>query len=645
MSISCLSNDEAMEAAAYLRDVKPDMALMAEGMSYALSSPEQTKREESEVTSTESSSDNESSPVSALPRSFKPLCRQFWSSGEYATGQEQCQSVPQGGQNRLRVHPKFLHSNATSHKWAFGAVAELLDNAVDEIQHGATFVLIDKITNPRDGSHALLIQDDGGGMDPEMLRCCMSFGFSDKHQSSIGQYGNGFKTSTMRLGADVIVFSRCGSTLTQSVGLLSYTFLTQTGHDDIVVPMVDYRFNPHTGAIERLLRHGQKEFSANLTTILKWSPFATESELINFFSCIGNHGTKLVVYNLWYNDDGDMELDFESDPKDILINGATKSTEKTNSNVKLLHQNHTANRLRYSLRVYSSILYLHRPESFKIILRGQEVERHYLVKELKYCECVLYKPQVGGRKQAEVITTIGYLKEAPNVSIHGFNIYHKNRLILPFTSVVSPASSKGRGVSGVLEANFIKPTHDKQGFERSTLYQKLETRLKEMTNEYWDTHCDLVGYCNQKKPVPSSLPPIPFAPQMEMQAPISTPSCSSGYDASSQAGKRRRENEIAMMQPSKRQVLTGVAAASGFRNNPRSELGHDVGQRQLQSASVICETNRNLRAECLQKEKTEKELELKEQKLRDELEEVQRLMNSLLIELISMDVKCKVEKQ
>ncbi|KAJ0542789.1 hypothetical protein HanHA89_Chr09g0343641 [Helianthus annuus] len=31
-----------------------------------------------------------------------------------------------------RVHPKFLHSNATSHKWAFGAIAELLDNAVDE---------------------------------------------------------------------------------------------------------------------------------------------------------------------------------------------------------------------------------------------------------------------------------------------------------------------------------------------------------------------------------------------------------------------------------------------------------------------------------------------------------------------------------
>ena len=81
--------------------------------------------------------------------------------------------------------------------------------------------------------------DDGGGMDPDSLRRCMSFGFSEKQAgSSIGQCianfcfiicksspetmhcltfwhlslwldGNGFKTSTMRLGADAIVFTRC----------------------------------------------------------------------------------------------------------------------------------------------------------------------------------------------------------------------------------------------------------------------------------------------------------------------------------------------------------------------------------------------------------------------------------------------------
>ena len=28
-------------------------------------------------------------------------------------------------------HPKFLNSNSTSHSWAFGAIAELVDNAQD----------------------------------------------------------------------------------------------------------------------------------------------------------------------------------------------------------------------------------------------------------------------------------------------------------------------------------------------------------------------------------------------------------------------------------------------------------------------------------------------------------------------------------
>ncbi|KAI3785314.1 hypothetical protein L1987_44430 [Smallanthus sonchifolius] len=108
-----------------------------------------------------------------------------------------------------RVHPKFLHSNATSHKWAFGAIAELLDNAVDEINNGATFVKVDRIYSKRDNSPLLLFLDDGGGMDPDGVRKCMSLGYSTKKtNNTIGQYGNGFKTSTMRLGADVIVFSR-----------------------------------------------------------------------------------------------------------------------------------------------------------------------------------------------------------------------------------------------------------------------------------------------------------------------------------------------------------------------------------------------------------------------------------------------------
>ncbi|CAL2228651.1 unnamed protein product [Prunus armeniaca] len=69
----------------------------------------------------------------------------------------------------------FLHANATSHKWAFCAIADLLDNVVDEIQNGATFVIVDKTSNPRDGSPALLIPDK------KMLKSSLSFIMDQMH--------------------------------------------------------------------------------------------------------------------------------------------------------------------------------------------------------------------------------------------------------------------------------------------------------------------------------------------------------------------------------------------------------------------------------------------------------------------------------
>ncbi|KAH9324386.1 hypothetical protein KI387_004564, partial [Taxus chinensis] len=431
------------------------------------------------------------------------ICREFWKAGDYdvrSTGK----TTLQNGMDHVRVHPKFLHSNATSHKWALGAIAELLDNAVDEIQNGATFVNVDKISCPRDNSAAILVQDDGGGMDPDCIRQCMSLGYSRKNtNTTIGQYGNGFKTSTMRLGADVVVFTtcKCNGVTTQSIGLLSYTFLRETGHEDIVVPMVDYEMTLG-GQQKSMIRSTQEDWSHNLSTLLQWSPYTSEPDLLKQFDDIGPHGTKVVVYNLWLNDDGQMELDFESDKEDIQLRGAP--------NDKQFNQQHISNRLRYSLRVYSSILYLQMPDNFKIILRGRVVEHHKIANDLKFPEYILYKPQVGNNKEVNVITTIGFTKEAPLVNVHGFNVYHKNRLIMPFWRVFHENSSRGRGVVGVLEANFIEPAHDKQDFERTAVLLRLETRLKLMTIEYWNLHCALIGYqpsnakSNRSRNVPGS---------------------------------------------------------------------------------------------------------------------------------------------
>ncbi|CAA6653897.1 unnamed protein product [Spirodela intermedia] len=440
---------------------------------------------------------------SSFPSYETPPSRSFWKAGSYhpAGGAAASRSPEQDPEepsalSRARVHPKFLHSNATSHRWAFGAVAELVDNAVDEIPRRATFVKLDRLRNPRNGSDALLFLDDGGGMDPAGLRRCMSLGFSAKPAgggtTSIGQYGNGFKTSTMRLGADVVVFTRSGSdvgggsaTTTQSVGLLSYTFLTRTQKDDIVVPVVDFQVTagevsaPLTGAAS------PADWKENLQTILDWSPFSSQEALMEQFAEIGSRGTKVLVFNLWLDDDGLPELDFgeEDDDDDIKLRRELSTPAANSSKIKTeIINSHISHTFRFSLRAYLSILYLREFSTFSIFLRGRPVRQLRITDELNL-------PAV-----PSVEMTIGFAKEAPLLGMYGVNVYHRNRLVLPFWKLFHDGSSKGRCVIGVVEADFMAPAHDKQDFERSPVFFRLEGRLKQAIAEFWRSHCHLLGY-------------------------------------------------------------------------------------------------------------------------------------------------------
>lgn len=443
---------------------------------------------------------NQSPPViisSASETNYRSLeSRSFWKAGDYEVGPTKFTSF-QGDLEHARVHPKFLHSNATSHKWAFGAIAELLDNAVDEIGNGATFVKVDRTYNTKDNSPALVFQDDGGGMNPESMRKCMSLGYSSKtSNTTIGQYGNGFKTSTMRLGADVIVFSRAlqSSRVTQSVGLLSYTFLRRTRQDDVIVPMIDFDISDNWA--QPMFYSSKEDWSMNLRTIIEWSPFATEDDLMLQFDNIGSHGTKIIIFNLWMNDEGIYELCFDDDDEDIRLRDEANQGTMSKTNKRVLElQSHISYRMRYSLRAYASILYLKKFMNFQIILRGKPVEQYIIADDLKHSKVVTYRP-ISGPTSKEVIveTTVGFIKEAPGLGVCGFNVYHKNRLIRPYWKVTADGSSKGHGVVGVLEANFIEPAHDKQDFERSSLFLKLESRLKQMVVDFWKGHCHLIGH-------------------------------------------------------------------------------------------------------------------------------------------------------
>ena len=99
---------------------------------------------------------------------------------------------------------------------------------------------------------------------------------------------------------------------------------------------------------------------------------------------------------------------------------------------------------------------------------------------------------------------IGFAREAPNVDAQGFNLYHNNRLIKPMWEVYKSPSSVGRGVVGVVEVDFVQPSHDKQDFERTDAMNRLESKLKLLVPAYWKANGRRVGY-QSADPLPREL--------------------------------------------------------------------------------------------------------------------------------------------
>jgi hypothetical protein len=62
--------------------------------------------------------------------------------------------------------------------------------------------------------------------------------------------------------------------------------------------------------------------------------------------------------------------------------------------------------------------------------------------------------------------------------------FHMFRTAVIVIHVISLCDDKCHN-SGVLEANFIEPAHDKQDFERTPLFIRLEARLRQIIIDFW----------------------------------------------------------------------------------------------------------------------------------------------------------------
>ncbi|XP_059833095.1 MORC family CW-type zinc finger protein 3-like [Hypanus sabinus] len=375
------------------------------------------------------------------------------------------------------MSPTYLHTNSTSHTWPFSAIAELIDNACDPgVCAKQMWIDVTEIKNEL----CLIFTDNGNGMTPIKLHKMLSFGFTNKtgnkNHLPIGVYGNGFKSGSMRLGKDAMVFTKNGGAL--SVGLLSQTYLEQINAQAIIIPIVP--FNQHN---KNLIV--TEDSVPSLEAILKYSVFKSQEELLAEFDTIaGKKGTRIVIWNIRRNKDGKPELDFETDQYDIRIPdiNCEESAGKKKSYKRPERLDQHIPESDYSLRAYCSILYL-KPR-MQIILRKKKIKAQLITKSLAHVEYDVYRPNFINKR---VKITFGF--NCKNKEHYGIMMYNKNRLIKSYEKVGCQIKSTTRGcgigVIGIIECNFLKPAHNKQDFEYTKEYRLTLQALGQKLNDYW----------------------------------------------------------------------------------------------------------------------------------------------------------------
>ncbi|GFS21431.1 MORC family CW-type zinc finger protein 3 [Elysia marginata] len=334
------------------------------------------------------------------------------------------------------------------------------DNAYDP-DVSASELLIDKV-DIRDVT-CLIFLDNGAGMDRDKLLKMLSFGFCEKdiyesnasHQP-IGHYGNGFKSGSMRIGTDALVFTR--SEHSASIGFLSQTYLKATKAES------------------------SQESRNNLNAILTFSVFKFEEELKAELRALegSKTGTKIIISNLKRLENGNLELDFSSDPTDVRCPEAHEA-DMTSVYHRPVEQYTSEYKL--SLREYCSILFL-KPR-MKITIRGQRVKSKLISKSLAQSERDLYSPSWLGRP---VKIIFGFTCDREKSEDYGLMLYHRNRLIKAFERVgyQKQPNDRGIGVVGVAQVDFLQPIHNKQDFKWDEKFNSVMKAFATKLNEYWN---------------------------------------------------------------------------------------------------------------------------------------------------------------
>uniref|UniRef100_A0A8C5E811 CW-type domain-containing protein n=1 Tax=Gouania willdenowi TaxID=441366 RepID=A0A8C5E811_GOUWI len=195
----------------------------------------------------------------------------------------------------------------------------------------------------------------------------IQFGKSSKRSpesTQIGQYGNGLKSGSMRIGKDFILLTKKDNTLTCL--FLSRTFHEEEGLDEVIVPLPSWDLKT-----KEPLTSDPEKYAIETELIFKYSPFKSEQQLMKQFDKIESaSGTLVIIYNLKLMDTGEPELDVETDHQDILMAGLVAEGVKPEKK---------------SFRAYAAVLYI--DPRMRIFIQGHKVRT-------KRLSCCLYKPRL-----------------------------------------------------------------------------------------------------------------------------------------------------------------------------------------------------------------------------------------------------------
>lgn len=345
----------------------------------------------------------------------------------------------------------------------------------------------------RKNHHAIVVQDDGVGMNRRSLLGMLSFGFSNKEHvaGNVGRFGIGFKSGSMRLAKDALILTKREGQA--HAAFLSQSFLDDAQLDDILIPMFTWRYERDSTTNKMVYVASEptdtKKWDEHMAVVLKYSFVQSEASLLKQLDKIpGGHGTRIVLFNLREP----PEFDFSGFKDDIRLVGMIpeEGDDVRESRGPVFQQTREGQQASldvpedYSLRAYMEILYLRPRVTFT--LRGKVVVPRDPIEAMarEYYVFPEYRPRGA---DAGIIIHCGYPADDGTKKC-GFHIYNKNRLIRLYQRFGSQlqVNTMMKDMIGVIEADSLEPTHNKQAFKEADVsYQKFKRHVVQCMNDYY----------------------------------------------------------------------------------------------------------------------------------------------------------------